>query len=69
MLIKGNNVARGDRVRINATGAVGTVLAAWSAPVTGVPMVAVSVSGHTRRYYGDEITPAPVTAICTSLVQ
>lgn len=63
------SVSRGDRVRINSTGAVGTVLAAWSSRVTGVPMVAVSVNGHTRRYYGDEITPVPVTAIRTSLVQ
>lgn len=61
--------SRGDRVRINATGAVGTVLAAWLAPVTGVPMVAVTVNRHTRRYYGDEITVLPVTTIRTSLVQ
>ena len=61
--------SRGDRVRINATGVVGTVLASWSARVTGVPMVAVTVNGHTRRYYGDEITPVPVPDIRTSLVQ
>lgn len=64
-----HNVARGERVKINATGAVGIVLAAWLAPVTGVPMVAVTVNNHTRRYYGDEITPVPVTPIRTSLVQ
>lgn len=53
------NVFKGDRVTILTTGAVGTVLATWITPVTELPMVAVTVNGHTRRYYADEIVPAP----------
>ena len=49
-------MTHGDTVTVIRTGATGVILATWHSRASGVPMIAVSVNGHTRRYYADEVT-------------